>query len=348
MRSPKLIHRSAGRRQSMLIAAAAILLGLCNARAFAADSVTITLKERATVVTGQVCLGSIADIKASSPALRVRLSKLDLATLEDSEEIVVTARQVLARLVIDGVPSRQISLKGADETHVSRSKAVAQSPAAEVDPAKDAAVLEQIGIQLSMSWLVPIEDIEVRLVTAASGTSQPAPPNAVPEIELPDSPDPGRISVRVRWVDGDKIVRIDLQTVEVRLRQTVLLAAASIPRGGILDPKLLIEDRRLLMSRVTPISLEETVGQPLRKALSPGEIVSAKDIAGGGAAAAHIKARDVVRVTARKGSLKITMQAAEALQSGRVGDLIRVRNTQSNRIITGKIVSPRDVEITLD
>jgi flagella basal body P-ring formation protein FlgA len=348
MRQTDLIHRANGRRRSHLVAVVAILLGASQAPASASESVTITLKERAAVATGQVCLGSIADIKASSPALRMRLSKLDLATLEDAEEIVVTARQVLARLVIGGIPGEQIALRGAEETHVARNPVVARAPEEINDSEKDSAVLEQVGIQLSMAWLVPIEDIEVRLIAAASGASQPAPLNAVPEIELPESPDPGRIPLRVRWVDGDRIVRIDPLTVEVRLRQTVLLAAASIPRGGILDPRLLIEDRRLLTSRVTPISLEETAGQPLRRALSPGEIVSAKDIAGGGAAAAHIKARDLVRVTARKGSLKITMQAAEALQSGRVGDLIRVRNTQSNRIITGKIVAPKDVEITLD
>jgi flagella basal body P-ring formation protein FlgA len=324
------------------------LIAIAPSLAIAEEQVTVTLRDRVEVAAGRVCLGSIAEINTSSPAMRMRLSKLDLATLEsDSDGIVVTDRQVLARLVIDGVPGDQIDLGGAKETHVTRRGVAAKSPPA-ANANQDSAVLELVAIQLSMAWLVPVDDIEVRLMASNGGTSQPPPLNATPEIELPQNPDPGRIAVRVRWVDGDQIVRIDPLTFEVRLRQTVLLAAASIPRGGILDPKLLIEDRRLLSSRVTPISLDESAGRSARRALAPGDIVAAKDLTDDGARANQVRARDLVRVTARKGSLKVTMQAAEALQSGRVGDQIRVRNTQSNRIVTGRVVSPREVEITLD
>lgn len=335
-------------RQPSLIAAVSLLIALASSLAAAAEQVTVTLKDRAEVAAGRVCLGSIAEIKTPSAAMRVRLTKLDLATLEsDSEGLVITDRQILARLVIDGVPGDQIVINGSKETQVVRRGITAIStPAASAS--QDSAILEQVAIQLSMAWLVPIDDIEVRLMVSNASPSQPGPPSAIPEIELPENPDPGRIAVKVRWVDGDQILRIDPLTIEVRLRQTVLLAAASIPRGGVLDPKLLIEDRRLLSSRVTPISLEESAGRSARRALAPGDIVAAKDLAGEGARSTQVKVRDIVRVTARKGSLKVTMQAAEALQSGRVGDLIRVRNTQSNRIVTGRVVSPREVEITLD
>jgi hypothetical protein len=60
-----------------------------------------------------------------------------------------------------------------------------------------------------------------------------------------------------------------------------------------------------------------------------------------------IRPRDVVRLSVRGQGLTVSIPAAEALQSGRVGDSIRVRNPRSGRIVAGRVVSAGEVEIEL-
>jgi hypothetical protein len=57
-----------------------------------------------------------------------------------------------------------------------------------------------------------------------------------------------------------------------------------------------------------------------------------------------VKARDMVRLLARVGSFRVTA-LGEAQQDGRAGQLIRVRNVDSNRIISGRVVDQRVVEV---
>lgn len=57
-----------------------------------------------------------------------------------------------------------------------------------------------------------------------------------------------------------------------------------------------------------------------------------------------VRSGDVVRMSVTLGNLKIT-GTGEALQSGRVGDLIRVRNVDSKIVVTGRVNGPKSVLI---
>ncbi len=57
-----------------------------------------------------------------------------------------------------------------------------------------------------------------------------------------------------------------------------------------------------------------------------------------------VRSGDVVRMSVTMGNLKIT-GTGEALQSGRVGDLIRVRNVDSKIVVTGRVMGPKSVVI---
>jgi flagella basal body P-ring formation protein FlgA len=61
-----------------------------------------------------------------------------------------------------------------------------------------------------------------------------------------------------------------------------------------------------------------------------------------------VQAREPVRLIARKGVLKVTVPVAEALQSGKKGQVIRVRNLQSNQVIAGVVVARGEVEVPLN
>jgi hypothetical protein len=59
-----------------------------------------------------------------------------------------------------------------------------------------------------------------------------------------------------------------------------------------------------------------------------------------------IRPGDVVRMSVTSGNLKIT-GTGEALQFGRIGDRIRVRNVDSKNVITGRVDGPKSVVIEM-
>ena len=79
-----------------------------------------------------------------------------------------------------------------------------------------------------------------------------------------------------------------------------------------------------------------------------GELVNGQDLAAAKVdkLPVVVRPRDTVRLVARKGGLTVIISAAESLQQGSVGDLIRVRNLQSNRVITGRVASREEVTIS--
>ncbi|MEI8379269.1 MAG: flagellar basal body P-ring formation chaperone FlgA [Planctomycetota bacterium] len=57
-----------------------------------------------------------------------------------------------------------------------------------------------------------------------------------------------------------------------------------------------------------------------------------------------IKRQDRVNLVAKTGGYEFTI-SAEALQNGRIGDVIQVRNSASKDIVSGRVISPTEVEI---
>jgi flagella basal body P-ring formation protein FlgA len=59
-----------------------------------------------------------------------------------------------------------------------------------------------------------------------------------------------------------------------------------------------------------------------------------------------VRVRDKVTLAVRAGGLWVTA-AGEALQSGRVGDTVSVRNIDSKKTVVGKVTGPGTVELEL-
>ncbi len=61
-------------------------------------------------------------------------------------------------------------------------------------------------------------------------------------------------------------------------------------------------------------------------------------------AAVILKARDPVRLVARIGSVQVTARG-EAVEDGRLGQIVRVRNIDSSRIVSGRLMENNVVEV---
>jgi flagella basal body P-ring formation protein FlgA len=60
-----------------------------------------------------------------------------------------------------------------------------------------------------------------------------------------------------------------------------------------------------------------------------------------------VRQRDAIRLIARQGQLEFVVPRAEAMQNGRVGQVIRVKNLQSNRIVNARLVSAEEAVVDL-
>ena len=93
----------------------------------------------------------------------------------------------------------------------------------------------------------------------------------------------------------------------------------------------------------------DVVGHKAKRNMPAQQIIRSGDVDLSSLAenAILIKPRDVVRMIARKRGLTVVVPAGEALQQGRLGEMIRVRNPQSRKIVIGRVLSSGEVEVPL-
>ncbi|GAD02715.1 flagellar basal body P-ring formation chaperone FlgA [Agarivorans albus] len=121
----------------------------------------------------------------------------------------------------------------------------------------------------------------------------------------------------------------------------VVVAASPIQEGAALTNAQLttnfLPENRLRGSYFT--ELELLVGAKLRRAMRKDQIITGRDIC-------IICKGDAVTISANAGGLNVTTQGT-ALSSGTIGDTIRVRNNQSQRLVTGRVKAIGIVEVKL-
>jgi len=142
-------------------------------------------------------------------------------------------------------------------------------------------------------------------------------------------------------------LRTDLPvTVDVTEYQHIAVATRLITRGQLLTDGDLKSERRPITGPVQYVSLANAVGREAKRSFRPGEPIRTYDVQDTREESPIlVKYRDTVRLVARKGQLTVTLSAAEALQQGRLGDVVRVRNVVSKRVIVGKVVGPGELEV---
>lgn len=87
---------------------------------------------------------------------------------------------------------------------------------------------------------------------------------------------------------------------------------------------------------------EEVIGKELKTSLKPGEVIRRSYLN----EPLLIKRNQEVLIVARSKNLFVKAKG-KALQEGRLGDMIRVRNVLSKKEVWGKVISSNEVEVML-
>ena len=303
------------------------------------DPVVVRLKARAEVPARAVAVGHVADLSGGPAALRAQIARIDLDEFGGGTTLKVKRRQVEFRLRRTDLPATAYQIAGEDET-VAIAVRQPLSTEAVVRTAM-AAVMKRL------PW--PEQDLSVRLVQPVTAVlpavSDPAEATLQAESHSANV-GPGRVQMDVSvYVAGEKKLMLPVY-LDVRVVQPVVIARKGLGRGDVLTEETTITDRRAVDAAAKVPAPDLVLGRKLKRPLAAGAVVLASDVEylPTPTAAVLVKARQPVKMLSRSGSFTIRADG-EAMQEGRLDDLVRVRNTASKKVVVGKVTGPGVVEI---
>ncbi len=131
---------------------------------------------------------------------------------------------------------------------------------------------------------------------------------------------------------------------QVQLSGPVLVARRPLPRGTRLAREdLHVEYRDLArLGQDYLTAPEQAVGRELTRAVAPGRPIKHRFLK----APAVISRGERVTLVARSGGLEVRMKG-EALEDAGLGEVVRVRNLRSRRVVEGRVESRGVVEVGL-
>jgi hypothetical protein len=295
----------------------AIALALVAGWALAqtADPVVLVLRAEANVSGKLVKIGDIARLEGGPGRLRDAFAQLDIAEWRASgDRLVVSRNDVKFRLLIRGYDERSFVIAGPPRCVVGRG-AQGFSPFSE-EAARRA-------MQKAVADRVP--ELAKFLVAKLDGAPQ------FPPLRIEDS---DRVRLEGKLLDqGVPLGRTRGQIlVLVNGEQKAVVPAALDVSLGHAEPLSVPEKSGpLIPPRNRPAPLGPLAGSAVGTAV---------DVPMG----PLVRSRDRVQMIAIVGHVYATMPG-EALQDGRMGQTISVRNVDSNKTVSGRVVGKGKVEI---
>ena len=304
------------------------------------EVVLVTLRSQATSGGSRVCIGDLAGLSGGDRTLREAIGLLDVADVpEPGTALWISKEQVFYRIRIAGIDPQQFRMEGMKTVQVARTSAhqpedeiiaVAKKFVAKSLPAE----AQDISIQLAR----PVSGIPARLPTGEK-------PRLEPRFETPTVP-LGHVQVSVAMIVGGQVLATIPVHFVVQLRQNVAVTTRRLERGEPLNDKnvffMPFTVERLEDYVTTPQSL---VGQRTKRFVSAGQPLTKSDIEPSPSELPIlVKQQRLVKMVAQVGGLEIGT-VGEALQDGRAGELIRVRNIDSQLVVVGKVVDRSTVQV---
>ena len=341
------------------------------------NRVVITLRAPGRIASPILRIADVADLRGGDEAMRQRIAALDL---EDAPlagaQTEVTSRQIEFRLRIAGIDPQLVAIQGsavrvttspasarlgpgssqvaeprATALFASHSKLRSGADNVSYESEIERAVLDAAQKCLSKQLPWPQEKVVVQLAqplprelrerTISTATTCSA------EMRTPGTP-LGRVALRVLVkASGQRTLDVPVQF-DVRHFEDVVMTTRPVARGHVFSAADLTTGRQdvtLLNGYCT--SLDQLIGQQAKRVLPESQLLRAVDVEPESRVTGPplVKRRDRVKASARSGALLVTI-VGEAQQDGRMGELIKVKNVDSNSFIYGRVVGANEVEIT--
>jgi len=154
----------------------------------------------------------------------------------------------------------------------------------------------------------------------------------------------GIVPIRVEVYDRKGLLKVSTFTIEVKIYDDVVVVSKSLDRNEEITPDKLTVERRDVTCFVDGYfkSKEEIESKRAKKTIPKGRIVGAdclEDIP-------LVNRGDKVKIVAETGGIRI-WAFGTCDQDGRLGEKIKVRNSDSKKIITARVINNQIVCIDL-
>ncbi|MBY0229446.1 MAG: flagellar basal body P-ring formation chaperone FlgA [Gemmataceae bacterium] len=300
-------------------------------------AVALRLRPRSVVRTRRGRVADLADVEGGPPALRDRIARLDAAEVAGTEALVLSARQIGFRLRLAGLPEGSFRIEGESATVALRCRTLTPEE-----------VVEEARKELMRGLPWPADEVQVTL----------AQPLLAP---LPALADDEQVAIQAKPRAGSRTqgrVQMDVQLLvqgksrlglallfDVRPTVAVAVCRRRVEKGQELAEADFHVERQPVGTSGEPLAPASAKGAKAKRALLPGQAIRAGDVeAGGSEGPVLVREREAVRLQARVGGLAVHV-LAQAMQDGRRGQLIRVQNADSKKVVMGRVVGLSLVEV---
>jgi flagella basal body P-ring formation protein FlgA len=323
-----------GRVRSWLLVAAVLFAGLhgCGIAAAGQTSAacTVWLREQVSAKSASLVLADIADLSGADEGLTAQLARMPMGSVVDVR--LLSRSEVLSRIQSVVPKPGAVLVTGAEATRVTVATrtpeaaelaAILKTHLASVSPWREEEI-EIRAIDNLQGILLPQGDVQLRV----AGRGMPA--NLQSALMSVEATLEGKV-LRAYWVKAD-----------VRVRARVVQVAKPVPYGVALRAEDLreavceIEDARADYVR----NSGEAVGMTVKRALGPGDLLNRNWLNEN----RLVRNGETVRCLGQNGGIRVTT-LARALQNGKLGDRIRVRNIDSDRTITAVVTGQGEVRV---
>lgn len=316
---------------------AIITLLLFTTKAFAAVPATVVIHDRGVIWGKDILLGSIADIGCSDPQRLQELININLGFIaKPGDEKTVSDYVLRLKLQSSRVDLSNITWTIPESVVVKRKSQVV-SAADILTAAKAKMKNELIKNNESRKWTLEETNTPADVVVPPGDLELTA--------ELPYGlkytvPTPVYVSINVKGETVEKVIcRIQLHTFA-----DAVVAAKFIPANHVLvSSDVTIEQKEINPTRESYLTaIDNAVGKILRHPVKIGDIIDSTALV----KPDIIKRGMPVNIVGKSNGLQVKTMGV-ALMSGSEGEIIKVRNTRTGNIVSGRVVDDETVQIDL-
>ena len=308
------------------ISAALLVLNPVQGKAKNQLSAVVRLRAETTVGQERLVLGDIAEVRSGDESIVKRLRAVPLGYAPNTGAVrEITRERIQLAIAAAGFPDRAVQVEG--QTFVLIRRAAQTVDPAVICAAVERAALSQLEadgatVRVSRIDVPPHIEVQSGLVEVRAtigGVRNLLAPFTV-FIEL--------------WVDG-RIARRISATAQVEVTAPVVVALRELTANKrVREEDVSVEPRRLERAASLYVRAPSQLrGKIVRHHVAAGEALTTDELV----AEIVVKVGDAVRIVGESGTLQVAV-AGEARASGRVGDRIQVRNTQSGSLLQAIVV----------
>jgi flagellar basal body P-ring formation protein FlgA len=297
------------------------------------QSILIQLPLKATVVGPRISLGEVANVIGKEKAAQEKIRRVSLGKAAPAgRTIKVSKNYIKITLRREGYAVEDIAIEGAESTEVltQSQEFLAKS------------LLPEIKNFVLKGLRESAENVEVRLtgpdkkllIPAGKIKAEFRPP-------LSGKYEGSLLLTTELEVDGHLAKVLPLR-VDVEVMRPAVVTTKRIEKGE----KLTTENVALLRRQSSKIlpgclqNLENVLGRTAGIPLIPGTLLKVSSLYDPPA----VKRGQVVQGVVQKGNIEITVEV-KAIEDGKAGELIRVENTATHKLLRGRVLNEKMVSI---